>query len=127
MVSKLFVVTDAKCCNSKYSGILDKYTCVKQGFPAVLHVKAATVMANLALVAPARNCDVGTADEQEKRWGCNCGHGIPRCSKCAVYAEAKKLGLVKNIYLMACDCKFIWAQMPNNEGTANRGDLCHED
>ena len=54
--------------NSKYSGILDKYTCVKQGFPAVLAVRSAIVMANLALVAPARNCDVGTVGEQFVRF-----------------------------------------------------------
>ncbi len=64
---------------------------------------------------PRRNCDVGAVEEQEKRWRCNCGPGIPRCCKCAVYAEAKKLGLVKNRYLMSCDCKFIWAQMPYEE------------
>jgi len=71
-----------------------------------------------ALAKPPRNCDVGTAEEQGKRWERNCGHGIPRCGKCAVYAEAKRLGLVKNRHLMACDCKFIWAQMPYDEGGA---------
>ena len=39
--------------NSKYSGILDKYTCVKQGFPAVLDLRSAFPMANYALSAPA--------------------------------------------------------------------------
>lgn len=43
--------------NSKYSGILDKYTCVKQGFPAVLDLRSAFPMANYALAAPPRNCD----------------------------------------------------------------------
>ena len=43
--------------NSKYSGILDKYTCVKQGFPAVLDLRSAFPMANYALAAPQRNCD----------------------------------------------------------------------
>ena len=54
--------------NSQYSGILDKYTCAKQGFPAVLDVRAAIPAANAALSAPARNCDVGTANEQTKRF-----------------------------------------------------------
>lgn len=78
-------------------------------------VAAMIAEADEVLAKPERNCDVGTVEEQEKRWRCNCGHGIPRCCKCAVYAEAKKLGLVKNRYLMSCDCKFIWAQMPYEE------------
>lgn len=41
--------------NSKYSEILDKYTCVKQGFSAVLDLRSAFPMANAALTAPARN------------------------------------------------------------------------
>ena len=44
--------------NSKYSGILDKYTCEEQGFSAALKVVGAIVRANEALAAPARNCDV---------------------------------------------------------------------
>lgn len=35
--------------NSEYSKILDKYTCVKQGFPAVLDVRAAIPLANAVL------------------------------------------------------------------------------
>ena len=43
--------------NSQYSGILDKYTCAKQGFPAVLDVRAAIPAANAALAAaPAVEC-----------------------------------------------------------------------
>ena len=68
-----------------------------------------------ALSAPPRQCDVGTPEEHERRWRSNCGHGIPRCCKCAVYAEAQKLGLVNHRYLMKSDCKFVWAQMPYTE------------
>ena len=107
--------------NSKYSGILDKYTCVKQGFPAVLHVKDATVMANRALVAQARNCDVGTSEDQSRRFVGFCAdHFVPdedggRCDNCPL---TKRIGW---------SCQLEWAQLPYDEGTANRGDLCHED
>ena len=69
-----------------------------------------------ALAAPPRNCDVGTAVEQESRWRTNCGYGIPNCKHCKVYEEAKNSGLVNGRYLMRCDCRFIWAQMPYEEG-----------
>jgi len=65
-----------------------------------------------ALALPRRNCDVGTAVEQERRWSANCGEGIPNCKHCKVYEEAKNSGLVNGRYLMRCDCRFIWAQMP---------------
>ena len=71
--------------------------------------------AEAALAFPRRQCDVGTPDEHDRRWRSNCGSGIPGCSKCAVYAEAKKLGLVNHRYLMKSDCKFVWAQMPYTE------------
>lgn len=59
-----------------------------------------------------RNCDVGTPEEQKVRWRRNCGHGIPNCWHCKVYAKAKESGLVSDRGLLRCDCKFIWAQMP---------------
>ena len=101
--------------NSKYSGILDKYTCAKQGFPAVLHVKAATVMANLALVAPARNCDVGTAEEQGNRFNHFCASNY---SACDVDMECCRCPLVKS----RVPCEFAWAHRPieeNNEGATD--------
>lgn len=57
--------------NSKYSEILDKYTCVKQGFPAVLDLRSAFPMANHALSAPARNCDrpeCATSKDAQNVW-----------------------------------------------------------
>lgn len=38
--------------NSKYSHILDKYTCREQGFPAYLDLRVAIPKANAALSAP---------------------------------------------------------------------------
>jgi hypothetical protein len=72
-----------------------------------------------ALAAPPRNCDVGTAKEQESRWETNCGRGIPNCKHCKVYEKAKNSGLVHGRYLMRCDCRFIWAQMPYKEGESS--------
>lgn len=65
-----------------------------------------------ALAKPPRNCDMGTPEEQEKRWHKNCGHGIPNCKHCKVYAQAKESGLVDDRGFLRCSCEFIWAQMP---------------
>ena len=69
-----------------------------------------------ALSAPPRNCDVGTAEEQERRWHANCGIGIPNCKHCNVYEQARKSGLVDDKNMIRFDCRFIWAQMPYKEG-----------
>ena len=94
--------------NSKYSEILDKYTCVKQGFPAVLDLRSAFPMANYALAAPPRQCDVGTADEQMKRQYdtmCNTTKACPdsdwSCRQC--FAQ--------------------WAQMPYEAERKGEGDV----
>ena len=55
--------------------------------------------AKSALAEPIRNCDVGTAEEQYKRFLKFC-HGA-NCSKCPVHD--------------AVNCKFAWAQMPYEE------------
>ena len=95
--------------NSKYSVILDKYTCVKQGFSAVIAVKSATVMANCALAAPPRNCDVGTAEEQAQRFHHQCfEHHTGRCSPHCRTLPAKTRQ----------ECALKWAQMPYEEGCA---------
>ena len=69
-----------------------------------------------ALSAPPRNVDVGTAEEQERRWHSNCGSGIPNCKHCKVYEQARKSGLVDDKNMIRFDCRFIWAQMPYEEG-----------
>ena len=72
-------------------------------------VATAIEKARAALSAPARNCDVGTTEEQYKRFKKFCfdnmGDGMnePRCSKCP-------LGRSK------ASCKFDWAQMPYEKG-----------
>ena len=59
-----------------------------------------------ALSAPARNCDVGTADEQAERFDAECKRH-DHCTPCPVHAAwgEFKEGKPKS-------CQIIWAQMP---------------
>jgi len=62
-----------------------------------------------ALAAPARNCDMGTADEQAKRlneW-CNGRH----CINCQFKGGWPD------------ECKLQWAQLPYNESEASHGNV----
>ena len=61
--------------------------------------------AKAALAEPIRNCDVGTAEEQMKRFNKFCSH--IECSECQ---------LNKDDYLYTCMLR--WAQMPYEEGGA---------
>ena len=64
-----------------------------------------------ALAAPPRNCDVGTAEEQSKRFVAACNGKY--CRDCPVrkYWSSKPNGLTS--------CIHIWAQMPYNESETN--------
>lgn len=61
-----------------------------------------------ALAEPPRNCDVGTAEEQEVRFRNYCWNHSSRDKnmecQCPIDAEAK------------AGCKLTWAQMPYEEG-----------
>lgn len=58
-----------------------------------------------ALAEPVRNCDVGTIEEQSKRFAMFC---CPRkCKECPLYVDGA-FG----------DCGVRWAQMPYKEGGA---------
>lgn len=70
------------------------------------------VKADKILAKRPRQCDVGTPEEQEKRWHKNCGPGIPNCKHCKVYAKAKESGIVDDRGFLRCSCRFLWAQMP---------------
>ena len=61
--------------------------------------------ARTALSAPPRNCDVGTAEEQEKRFNSFCKrHKVGlRCVDCPVNGVLPK------------NCALIWSQMPYDE------------
>ena len=93
--------------NSKYNDIMDEYKCRERGFPALLDLRYAIPKANVALAAPARNCDVGTAEEQVERFGTFCISNkttiqLPeKCTRCRIRGEA-------NVH----KCMFEWAQMP---------------
>ena len=57
-------------------------------------------IAESALSAPPRNCDVGTADEQVKSYFAFCDRHT--CQSCPVKGTT--------------DCGFLWEQMPYEEG-----------
>lgn len=63
-----------------------------------------------ALAAPMRNCDVGTAGEQYRRWTYFCkfrNESRTTCLGCPVYEEQNK-GQIST-------CELVWAQMPYDE------------
>lgn len=62
--------------------------------------------ARAALAAPARNCDVGTADEQAERFKAECKRH-DHCTPCPVHAAWGEFGEGK-----PKSCQMIWAQMP---------------
>ena len=64
-------------------------------------IRKAHEAVNAALAAPPRNCDVGTAEEQEKRYLALCDSN--NCSSCPVRLKGKT------------DCVFTWSQMPYDE------------
>lgn len=84
-----------------------------------IRYEAAYQIAAEALSAPPRNCDVGTAEEQERRWHANCGGDIPNCKHCKVYEQARKCGLVYDKNMIRFYCRFIWGQMPYQEGESD--------
>jgi len=63
-----------------------------------------------ALAEPARNYEVGTAEEQFVRFGKFCNRHFlakARCDKdCPCY----------DFHMSGCSCCFLWAQMPYEEG-----------
>lgn len=67
------------------------------------HITECQKKANAALSAPPRNCDVGTAEEQFRRYHkfCMDGHGCSRC-RVGIFAGA--------------GCSLAWAQMPYKDG-----------
>lgn len=67
---------------------------------------------NAALAEPRRNCDVGDADDWEKRFGEECDKGHT-CSACPVRHAKTKMAIEFN---KGARCEFIWAQMPYEEG-----------
>lgn len=73
--------------------------------------------AKAALFLPPRNCDVGTAEEQTKRFSDFCkAHrhpDLPRCAGCPLENTTSDTG-----------CSFAWAQMPyeEEEGDAHGND-----
>lgn len=63
------------------------------------HIAECQKKAHAALSAPPRNCDVGTAEEQYKRYLAHCRR-TPHCTGCKAFTN----------YLERCE--FAWAQTP---------------
>ena len=59
-------------------------------------------LAKAALAEPVRNCDVGTAKEQVKRWRRFC-NSMTTCGECPCH---------KSYSEVVADCFSRWAQMP---------------
>lgn len=98
--------------NSKYSVILDKYTCCKQGFPAVLDLRYAIPKANFAISKPPRNCDVGSLAEQRQRFHAYCEKMQNTDKACCGGCPIVKLRLDGTI---GNSCELAWAQMPHEQ------------
>lgn len=78
-------------------------------FADIFHIGRARGMLIDALSAPARQCDVGTPEEQFKRYHkfCMGGHG---CSKCKVGIRS------------GAGCSLAWAQTPYDAERKGEGD-----
>lgn len=61
-----------------------------------------------AIAAPARNCNVGTVEEQFLRWQAFCGRSNPDCKGCPCDGPECSFAF----------CFAKWAQMPYDEGGA---------
>ena len=85
--------------NSKYNEVFDKYK-----YPEVAKIRDAIANANAALSASPRNCDVGTAEEQYRRFELmcinNCGNS---CKSCQFSDE--------DGYSELEECVIKWSQM----------------
>lgn len=56
------------------------------------------------LAEPIKNCEVGTAEEQEDRFRRYCNSRGTFCGDCPLYNNRRG------------ECRFAWAQMPYEEG-----------
>lgn len=65
-------------------------------------------IANAALAEPVKNCDIGTAEEQAKRFAEYCESEVCKRKRCKSLAKA----------LCIERCALEWAQMPYTEGGA---------
>lgn len=91
--------------NSKHNEICDKYK-----YPAVAKISDAIANAGAVLAEPPRNCDIGTAEEQEVRFKNYCWNHSSRDKnmecQCPIDTEGR------------AGCKLEWAQMPYEKGDA---------
>lgn len=69
----------------------------------LINPKQAYAKAEAALALPRRNCDVGTAEEQDERFRVFCGDQGAYCTTCPCDKPP------------AASCRLLWAQMPYEE------------
>lgn len=71
-------------------------------------------IARKALATPPRNCDIGTLEEQEKRFETFCSlHHLPKgkgCYSCPAIPTKSPLAFNRNV------CRINWNKMPYEEG-----------
>lgn len=92
--------------NSKHNEICDKYK-----YPAVAKISDAIANAGVVLSEPPRNCDIGTAEEQERRFRKYCDSNY---NPNDVDAECWRCPLFKH----RSSCEFAWGQMSYEKGEA---------
>jgi len=87
-------------CNSCQERLCES-DCEEGGSPVPC---SAILKARAALALPPRNCDVGTAEEQDARYNKLC-EPLRSCGQCPVYVKARGVD----------HCEFVWGQMPYKE------------
>lgn len=87
--------------------LLAVYACAKDGVLTIRESAFEKVLE--ALKEPVRNCDIGTAGEQDERFVefCNGNYDHDQCGRHCPFFELSALGL---------NCALFWAQMPYEEG-----------
>lgn len=93
--------------------------------PAVEIIAKILLASEAALALPPRNCDVGTAEEQYKRYSAFTSKWTP----CSFNGHARCAGDCPVNKILERDgsgdlqCPFVWAQMPYRKEKRNEGDI----
>lgn len=77
-------------------------------------------LANAALAAPPRNCDVGTIQEQDERFAMLCPkRRWGNCMLCRT--RARLVDFLNSKKTKVRECTLVWAQMPYEKGDDKGG------
>lgn len=94
--------------NNKLREALERIASFPMPPPIELAQQTAVEMRDVAIAAlaePVRNCEVGTAEEQSRRFCDFCRPRLEPCDRCVCLDGSRK-----------GRCEFVWAQMPYDEG-----------